>query len=231
MNQSEAKKFLLVDSSQLKSNDKFSYQERTKPLPTKELQSLDVEMLKIVNDPNLSTDEKVQKYNTALTQFQKTISYTKPLTVIQKTADKSIVKQESQLSNASVYNPTKGISLPYQNKVSNLWSVLKNDGKLKVSRDGSVTIKDELIPGSNITDMLYKAVNPRIQARNVVGWTKFKDFLTETNVPTVMLATTSSTMIPVRTLASKKSIKSRARGKPYHNKTNIDAWMAHDLRK
>lgn len=228
MSHAAFKKFYLVDASQLKQNDdKTSYKARTRPLLTKELQSLDNKMLQIVEDPILSTDEKVLKYNAALAKYQQASEYTQSKSSTFDVQDKPTIKQEDVVEHP-INNPLTKISGQYQNRANNLWLILSKEKRLKVSKDGSVTINGESIPQSNITDMIYKAVNPRLKAMNVAGWDKFTDLLSEINVPAVMLANQKQVAMPFKHSPSRKTIKTRATAKPYYKKPDSTKWLAHD---
>ena len=80
---SGAKKFLLIDSSNVdrvagllrgKTSESVitreSQAKRLEPLVTKEIRRLDNEMLNIINDATLTEQEKVSRYNEALADFR-----------------------------------------------------------------------------------------------------------------------------------------------------------------
>ena len=231
MSLQNATKFYLVDPSQIKQgeSDENEFKKRTKPLHSKELQSLDKRMLAIINDPTLSTDQKVNRYNSVLAQFQTASSTTQnPFSInFTNTTPQSLAKEFIPTGN---YDPLFGIPKQYKTKANNLWSALKDLDQLKVSTDGSVTINKEPITGGNITDMVYKAVNPKLKNRYVQGWEEFKGFLDSANVPKSFLATDT---IPNSSISEKRKVtnlRSKSRAAPY-DKDPFSEWEAHDRAK
>lgn len=162
------KKFYLIDASDLKSGNLITgnntndtdnsgddsmpktYQERTRPLITKEMHHIDAVMSEVLNNDLLSEEEKVREYNKALTVYQQ-LKSTKPLSQISATTIKIPVTEKSYnpsggkpLSQISAttskipvmeksYNPTSGISPRYKEKANELWSILNKEVKLSLT--------------------------------------------------------------------------------------------------
>lgn len=177
----QAKKFLLVDANQLNpGNNESSFLERSKPLPTKELQSLDKSMLQIINNSMLSTDDKVQAYNRVLSEYQSMTSYP---TINSDTFN----EPSNNIQEEPIYDPLISITSQYKNKAANLLSLLKKSNKIKVLPNGQVSIKGNTIAQSNISDMLNKAVNSRANKRDIPGWDEFEQLIEEENIPRFLL--------------------------------------------
>lgn len=183
MNLADTNKFLLIDASQLKDGKlptpDQQFKERTKPIINTELQALDQTMLSVVNNNNLSNDEKVQAYNKALSQYQ-AMNHNKT----------NGVMQTNNLNNTRAingYNPTHNISEKYKNKANQLWSTLSNNNALKLSNIGEIIVNDEKLIGTNITDLLNTAVNPLAKSDGITGWKTFQDLLLKNNIPKTLL--------------------------------------------
>lgn len=64
---SEAKKYLLVNPSNLDQLESLFYnKKRIEPLATRELYQLDKQMLEIIDNKTISEEEKVSKYNSII---------------------------------------------------------------------------------------------------------------------------------------------------------------------
>ena len=121
MSLQNATKFYLVDPSQIKQgeSDENEFKKRTKPLHSKELQSLDKRMLAIINDSTLSTDQKVNRYNSVLAQFQTASSTTQnPFSInFTNTTPQSLAKEFIPTGN---YDPLFGIPKQYKTKANRI---------------------------------------------------------------------------------------------------------------
>lgn len=183
---SEAKKFLLVDQSNIERiRDLLSSNKRLEPLPKREVYQLDKEMLKIIEDPFLSEPDKVKKYNAVLTGFQ---------TVLDKVNESSnAIKRSTDQPKAiprvktSDYNPILGVSKPYKNKAKDLMELL-NNSDLRINDNGEVNIGDYPLSGSNISDLLNKTVNPSAKNQSVPGWESFRTYISSLNIPQALLS-------------------------------------------
>ena len=218
MSKNETQKFYLIDASQLKQllESDANFKERSKPLPLREMQTLDNEMLHVVNDPSLSTDDKVHAYNTILTKYQSINSARTPSKAI--TFDSE--ERANNIPEERVdYNPLLGISSQYQNKAKTLWSLLKH--KIKVMPNGEISINGNIIHKSNISDLLNKAVNSRLKPRNLPGWDQFNSIVEEENIPKSLLNTRYS--------ASRISVKPASlKIKKPSLKSVVHQWESHD---
>lgn len=225
----DAKKFLLVESSDLnKLLRENQLKERLQPLPTRELHQLDSDMLKIVNDPTLSQEEKVKRYNSILTEFQSVSHYDNPPKTSNSETKNSDVKESSP-------DPILGIPKIYKRKAENLMTYLKHANMLNISDKGELIIKDEKIDKSNVTDILNKAVNPKATVKNPIGWNQFQSLLEENNVPQSMV----SSDISIKKEDSKQGVQSNSTHSriPLRSKrktvsksvTNpLESWVTHD---
>ena len=179
----ESKKFFLVDAGQIKKLDSIP-SERSKPITEKELTKLDHKMLQIINLPSLSEEEKIKRYNQTLTEFLD-LKQSKPSKPVIDTTDKLIKKENTE--KAASYDPMLGVSKTYRGKAEKLFSYLQQSHKMSVDDKGEVTIKGSKLPGSNITDMITKAVTPNSKLNHLPGWNQFHSFLLESNVPRTLL--------------------------------------------
>lgn len=183
---SEAKKFLLLDPNNFnRISEMFEKKERFEPLVNKELYRLDREMLKIINDATLTESQKVNKYNSALTEFQtlsdKNFKPSPPRENMDPTSEKRITKS---------YDPIANVPNSLKAKASDLMDLLQK-GNMTVSKDGEISLNNALIPGSNITKLLNKSVNPKIKSHSLRGWDQFQTYLTTIDIPDKLLSKTT----------------------------------------
>ena len=218
------KKFLLLDPTQVKqTSDDFEYNKRINPLQNKEMQSLDKMMMDVINNPLTSVDEKVEKYNSILAQFQLANDKT-----TQIRPGSRIDTSHAQPNNDPLYNPLQGIPRQYANKALNLWSLLKEQKDLGVSTNGSISINGKPLDKTNITDMIYKAVNPKLKNMYIPGWNQFQQYLSQKNVPKSLLSNTVDVSVTVPSKAQRVPvIKHNTRTHMYH-KFDSKGWEAHD---
>jgi hypothetical protein len=222
----DGKKFLLLDASDAeKLFKKYQSGERRLAPPEKnELDRLDSLMLDIVNNKDLTEDEKVQLYNSTLTKFQSSISY-KP--VVTKSSDSDQIPKPTKTS----YNPLIRIGKPYHKKASELLSFLTQNEELNVSDTGEILVKGELIKGSNITDILNAAVNPRAKISQPTGWDTIQNLLVDLNTP--------RSLYQPRVVATKKDIgikgdnsktftQKKSRIPVINTQDHLAGWISHD---
>lgn len=221
------KKFFLIDASELKSGSLLrdspntnstnvntvanqAYKERAKPLITKELHQVDLIMSTILNNDSLSEQQKVQEYNNALSKYQNLKS-----TTIQPTISEPV----NLTSETSAYNPLTGIAVRYKNKANELLKLLQQNTDLKFMDNGEISINNERLAGTNISDLLNTSVNPIIKKDTIPGWNKFREVLIKGNIPRSLINQkvasqqyTPYTKIPTRS-------------------TNLDHWSNYDGKK
>lgn len=183
MNLQEAKKFYLIDASQIPSAELSG--ERLQPLAKRELHKLDRLMLEIANSEDLSQLQKVNEYNKVLSEFQYIEDKVRGHAI---NAPVPVAPTEPNVQIKDSYDPLLGISQPYHNKAKQLLSLLHRSQDFDISSTGEIILKKEKIPDSNISDILNKAVNPRIKLKNVAGWDKFHSFLMQQHPPKSLLA-------------------------------------------
>lgn len=195
---------------------------RLEPILNREVKQLDSSMLHILDDDSLTTDEKVNKYNQLLLEFQSINgNKLKPVQRYNK-------KDNSEEQKTEEYDYLIGIPKQQNKKAKDLMSILNKSDNFKVSNTGSIEIDGVSIPKSNINDLLNKAVNPRITYANVPGWENFKSLLTEENVPKSLLANKHSE--PDHSFQTPPPISQpRKRQSPSIDHDYLNRWLPHDL--
>ena len=184
----DAKKLILLDPSNInRLADLFqTTNQRLQPLRTREIHELDTNMLKIINDKSLTDQEKVDKYNSTLAEFQ-TMSKVKIIPPAPK-PEKNHTDRGDNNNTTSVQQELTGIPKTYHDKAKSLLRLLKSSPDVQVSENGEVTIGEKTIRGSNITDFLNKAVNPNAKIQSLAGWAQFQSVLKEGNIPQTLLS-------------------------------------------
>lgn len=217
----DSQKFLLLEAKDV---DKLLREktttERLQPLQTRELHKLDRSMLEVLNDSSLSEHDKVKKYNSILTEFQSVIDY-KPRS--------AVLNNQPRKEDKKQYNSTLGIPIQFKKRAQSLLSYLTDRGDLTLSDNGEVYIKGSYKRGSNITDILNKAVNPKSKLTNPIGWEDFTKLLQENNVPQSLLAAKvqkEETSYPTAQ-SPQKAEKKRSSRIPRPN-NELQNWITHD---
>lgn len=175
------KKFLLIDANQYKkmANDSTN---RLQSIESREISKLDLAMRKILEDNNLTEEEKVHQYNTVLTEFQnlrQSQSHQYKRTNVEKQEEK--------------FDPYIGIPEKFKNKAKFLMKFLQ-ENQVTVNSKGEPKLDSETLQDVNITDLIQRAVNPFVK-QEPIGWNKFFTFLHKKNVPLTLLSNRLATTI------------------------------------
>lgn len=186
-----AKKMLLVDASRIADQPKLASVDRFKNPGKKILGELDRAMYEVLENVKLTADEKVERYNQLLLEYQSKSS-----------PPPSIPQQVSVNSPPSVeYGyETTGIAKTYKNKADSLLSMLQRNPNITWNGNGMVTINGEVVQGSNITDLIKAAVTPSLNSKTE-GWDSFKSLLVRDNIP--------RTLLGIKTLTGQRSTQKR----------------------
>jgi hypothetical protein len=129
-------------------------------------------MLAVVNNADLSPETKVNQYNQALADVTSKPIKTKP--------DEKQAQDETR--DSIITQTLTGIPKMYKGKADNLIKVLLNSKRFGIQESGEVSIEGDVIPQSNVTDLINKAVNPRFTQQKLTGWTEKIDFFKKANV-------------------------------------------------
>lgn len=189
-----AKKFYLVDASQVKGFKNDSFDQRNKSLISKEIEGLDKKMVDIIKNTSLTDEQKVDAYNQVLSKFQslkQEVGFNKALPNVEPRG------QEIKASNQ--YDPVMGVPKPYKSKAIKVLDSLLENNKLSYNDKGEVNINGEKFDSSNISDLLNTAVNPKVKYENLNGWTAFHRLIKQENLPKSLLHTPASRNPPVAT--------------------------------
>lgn len=189
-----AKKFYLVDASQVKGYKNDSFVQRNKPIISKEIEGLDKMMVDIIKNASLTDEQKVDAYNQALSKFQslkQEVGFNKLLPNVEPRG------QEIRASNQ--YDPVMGVPKPYKSKAIKVLDTLLENNKLSFNDKGEVNINGEKFDSSNISDLLNSAVNPKAKYENLNGWSKCYRLIKQENLPKSLLYTPASCSASVAT--------------------------------
>jgi len=183
----DAKKFLLIDASNIDQLMKHTKQnERLIPIEKRELKRIDKFMLDIINNSALTEDEKVMEYNKVLTEFQSLSN----IRSMEPSQTKTVQNEKQQVDKiTSDYDATVGVQQRYKNKANNVMSLLKMSKQFDITNSGELIVNNEKINGSNISDLLNKAINPNHNVQDIPGWEEFQEILIKSNIPKSLLAT------------------------------------------
>ena len=103
-------------------------------------------------------------------------------------------------------------------------SLLK-DTNVSFDNSGEISIHNQKIPHSNISDLLNKAVNPNCKISNLPGWESFKTVLADANIPQSLLVSKTS-KASNQYATTKKPVKSPST--PVRNTRLLQRWTPYD---
>lgn len=222
----EGNKFLLLDANEAdKLFRKYQTTDRLAPPEKRELFSLDTAMLRVINDKNMTQEEKVKIYNSTLSKFQSVKDYI-PSQPPPPPSSNSTTDQRSKTH--SDYKPTTGIAKQFHKKANELLAFLRRSGKVNVTGTGELIVKGETLTGSNVSDLLNKAINVKAKIDKPLGWGRFMEVVVEENVPKSLLSKIIKTDDLKPTLSVKKTPK-RSRIPISNDRLSLDTWSSHDL--
>ena len=172
--------------------------QRTNPTSPMQQQvnDLDEKMRSILDRADLNTHDKAQLYSQHLQNFlQATTSTKRPISIEVK--DIKSGETEDALQPASVNEEQKPdpieldvlrhIPRTYQNRASHLLQKIKADANVGWTASGQLTIRDKIIRGSNLCDLLYDIFRER-RGYAPTGSEEFMQALAEMNVPETFVA-------------------------------------------
>lgn len=210
------KRMILIDpAASPKSNSTMppsihSSQERVNnTLKMREINALDKQLLDVINNHNLSDEEKVATYNQTLSKFQGVFNKKNEFTDAVKSP---AVNREvpAKLNDQLILAPIPKV---YQNKARNLLNFLLDKPSFLVSSDGDVNINGKSLDNANITDLLNKAVNPKHTLGNdLSGWDSFRTYLQERKSPRSLFNPTATKLSKEKNVTEITETPIKARG-------------------
>ncbi len=187
-----AKKMALVDPRKLESLQNAATAAVPSPVETiatpvtAALQVLDREMRDILNSPeSYSEDEKVKRYNQTLQRY---LSYKHQLL---HPPPPSPQQQPQPVEDTKELEQDIVDSVPkkYQSKAKRMLAKLKKSDVISWSEDGQLKYQHQLVPNTNIGDLVNDAV--RLRKRfEPNGWQVFARGLAESNVSQDLIGNT-----------------------------------------
>uniref|UniRef100_A0A1Y1KXI7 Uncharacterized protein n=1 Tax=Photinus pyralis TaxID=7054 RepID=A0A1Y1KXI7_PHOPY len=136
------------------------------------LSRIDDEMMQILKS-NLSDHDKWQQYNQVL---QKYLHFADQM---RKPVSISIDSRPEGISEVDILTT---IPQTFKKKAEGFLRMLTASSNIGWDNKGIVTIKGEVIPSSNIIDLVHDTIRPR-KTSNPEGWEKFAAYVKEINVP------------------------------------------------
>ena len=157
----------LIDSIQMNQPPALTSHNITKRV----IQEADASINNALSDKMLTPSEQLLYYNQAL---QKREQY----------VDQSIPEKISKIEEDPIEEEVIG-SVPrtYQNKASLLVKKWKRNGVLGWNKEGNLMYNGEVIPGTNIVDIVNDVVRPRSKNPQPKGWDLVAQGIKATNVP------------------------------------------------
>lgn len=167
------------------------------PAATNNFDTLDNEMSKILELKGKSDYEKWQEYNQVLQQYLRQYEkFKEPIKVpieeenisssnteqetIQPFSNNAQVNEHDIVLNSVLNTFARGHQ--FRNKAAALYGILKRTPDIKWDNNGSVAFRNQVVPGTNIVDLLNDVIRNR-QGNPPVGWDQFAHVLSSINVP------------------------------------------------
>lgn len=217
-----ARKTAFVNEMILKT---LNQHQQTVPPTVKTAASLDEEINTILKRQDMTDYDKAKLYSEILQKYLTVKEKIFP-TAIPPTST-SVISESIQESNKSTqggqYNDASIIqTVPkkYQSRAANMIRFLRQQNNIQWDDKGRVLYKDEIIPESNIIDLINDQMRSRKNI-NPVGFQVFSKALKEMNVPTELIGnknryTTTTKVIssPVHKQHIRQHPYKRSSGKP-----------------
>ncbi|KAF4520551.1 hypothetical protein B566_EDAN008750 [Ephemera danica] len=158
------------------------------------IENLDTEMSIILGTKGKSDFEKWQEYNQVLQKYLRQYEKVKEPIKLSVENDLEELNSEQQKieSNNNELNAEDSVlqtmvnsfakNHRFRNKASVLYGILKRSPDIKWDDGGRVYIKDQIIRGSNIIDLMNDVIRSR-QGEPPTGWEQFASVLASINVP------------------------------------------------
>lgn len=141
---------------------------------------LDTEMTTLLDNEDLGEKEKWVRYQQMLQRYLKVKEQERqPLKVTMEEES----KHGADMPGLSLQREIiEAIPKMYKNKAKMLLNRLESSKNVSWDERGEVTIKGNIVLGSNIIDLVSDVVRPR-KTSNPFGWQQFLTFLKELNIP------------------------------------------------
>ena len=140
---------------------------------------IDQNMSAILEDPNLADFDKWKQYNDQLQRFFQKMSLSrKPVQLDLQPGDDTVQRAADPVRSQTILAAPK----TFQRKAEALYDRLRQADVITWDNRGEVTIAGNLIPTSNITDLIGDAIRDRKQF-NPVGAVTFMRTLKDLHIP------------------------------------------------
>ena len=148
----------------------------------KKATSLDDEVTEVLQKSNISDYDKAKLYSDVLQKYltakEQLHPVTTPTPVITDTPS-----YKSLYSNESIINT---VPVKYKKRAENMLRFLNENEKIKWNKNGRVVYNGEVIPGSNITDLINDQMRNR-KTFKPTGASQFSTALKLMNIPTELI--------------------------------------------
>ena len=161
------------------------------PLVT-QLSNLDQELQSILTNPSIDSDGKYHQYMNVFKRYQ-SLQHQQahpsqppfpPPPLVQKPAAADTVEDQPHLQAEFERRIVDGLPRQVRRKGKLLFRHMRDDPqRFNFLKSGELLAEGEVIPGSNITDLIHFATRKRPTARPPPGFEEFRELLHESNVP------------------------------------------------
>ena len=152
------------------------------------MSNLDTSMGNILNSENLSPDEKIMFYNTALNKFlglpKKITSTPVPVKITHPLSFDT--DEKAEISEDVVQRSIKMSPKTYRDRVEGVFDYLKSIPNIRWSDTGELKIDGRTIPNTNIGDLALDVVRAR-KSFDPNGWKDLSNALRKHNIPRTLV--------------------------------------------
>ena len=152
----------------------------------KTLSDLDMNMRLVLERSDLTDEDKVRLYKTALDKFIRVRDKLDPSPVAGSSSHPatSLSTSEKQANESVETRLLEAVPHVYKTRAQNLMTRLKDSPHFGWTKDGEMIWKDRVLTGSNLTDLVLDVVKkPSKVAQPPERWREFADVLRQVNVP------------------------------------------------
>ncbi len=190
-----AKKMVLMDPSNLLL--------KTSPVPdtlSNDVLTIDNEMKSILESTDMSENERVLAYQQALRRYLTKVDQVNERLKVKRDflqsseiLDKSSPSFQDNTDKRLNFEKRMIESIPktLQKKAKILLDHIKDTSDLTWNERGEITLNDETVNQSNVSDLIHEALRARKLSSEPIGWSVFSKMLRDTNVPLELIGNKS----------------------------------------
>lgn len=175
---------------------------------------LDRKMEIILNDKQLTLEQKVAQYNSALSEY---LNYRRQVNTSNQSEHTHSTNQNIPISTAPVHRSEDGevilrsLAKTYRPRGAALLQLLSESGRIGWNDNHELVIDNQTISGSNMSDLVYDTV-ARQKTKSPVGWQAFSNVLDTLHIPQHVRTNKSRPAVAVQSTSANRGVEPSKNG-------------------